>query len=397
MASITSRLSLSVGLGAALATPVLAITVLLTACDESLAPGVATAAEAWSAGVTGVEAGMGEFTATSSTTGIPVLDIGPATSAWDINERGIVAGAPGGLAALWSLRDGWVELGKFEDGGWSAAQSVNNRMHTVGVADIQVPPPKNSEVRAVLWTAPWEIVNLGTLGGPEASVANDINERDQVVGFADAPGRHAYLWTSHDGMMDLGTIPGQPHDRTEAMSINDRTQVVGFSFVEGTPRAFLWTERSGMTELPRLPGKQSAFAHAINNRGDVVGWSGNSTDADEQDAIGEMRCPLGDYQAVLWSKSGDARPLGTLGGPASSAYNINERGQVVGWSYTTSGACHAFLWTEKGGMVDLGTLPDSEDWSWALGINNSGQIVGMTSAGYTKGLIWTVRGLTPDG
>jgi probable HAF family extracellular repeat protein len=332
------------------------------------------------------------FALTTSTTGVVVRDLGPTPGVWTINERGIVAGAWGPHAALWSDRDGWVDLGTLPGGNEGHAHAVSNRMHAVGAGDIPVPAPKYGEHRAFFWTEAEGMVHLGTLGGSEASHAFDINEQDQVVGFADAPGRHGYIWSRDDGMQDLGTIPGQPHDRTEAMSINDRTQIVGFSFVAGTPRAFLWTERSGMAELPRLPGKQSAFAHAINNRGDVVGWSGNSTDADEQDAIGEMRCPEGDYNAVLWDSSGEVVSLGNLGGSASSAYNINERGQVVGWSYTTSGACHAFLWTEKEGMVDLGTLSDGDDWSWALGINNRGQIVGMTAAGHTRGLLWTVEG-----
>ena len=48
--------------------------------------------------------------------------------------------------------------------------------------------------------------------------------------------------------------------------------------------------------------------------------------------------------------------LGTLGGTYSSASGINDNGQVVGYSYTSSGEMHAMSWTREGGMVDLGTL-----------------------------------------
>src|SRR5262245_59631513 len=45
---------------------------------------------------------------------------------------------------------------------------------------------------------------------------------------------------------------------------------------------------------------------------------------------------------------------GTLGGPGSNAQAINESGQVVGWSPLENGELHGFLWTEQDGMRDLG-------------------------------------------
>ena len=73
--------------------------------------------------------------------------------------------------------------------------------------------------------------------------------------------------------------------------------------------------------------------------------------------------------------------LGTLGGSFSFAFGINASAQVVGYSYTTSGAYHAFLYS-NGTMQDLGTLGGYSS-SFALGINASGQVVGESTTGNT--------------
>ena len=79
--------------------------------------------------------------------------------------------------------------------------------------------------------------------------------------------------------------------------------------------------------------------------------------------------------------------LGTLGGTVSYARGINDSGQVVGYSYTSSGIYHAFLW-QNGSMTDLGTLGGTE--SYAYGINNNGWIVGESydASGYSHAVIW---------
>ena len=131
-----------------------------------------------------------------------------------------------------------------------------------------------------------------------------------------------------------------------------------------------------ITDLGTLGG---VYNHptAINDRGQVVG-SSYLTASEER-------------HAVLW-EGGKITDLGTLpSGDFSFAFGINNRGQVVGLSNSASGEAHAVLW-ENGKMTDLGTLPGGEDFSsFASGINNRGQVVGnsSTASGEFHAVLWT--------
>jgi probable HAF family extracellular repeat protein len=65
-----------------------------------------------------------------------------------------------------------------------------------------------------------------------------------------------------------------------------------------------------------------------------------------------------------------------------AALDINDHGQVVGWSYDSSGRRYAFLW-EDGRLSDLNVLSGVGTKSFRLGsadaINNAGQIIGHSA------------------
>jgi probable HAF family extracellular repeat protein len=127
-------------------------------------------------------------------------------------------------------------------------------------------------------------------------------------------------------------------------------------------------------ELVTLDGDRDGAAFAINDHGQVAGASGQCSAFNPN--LLENFLPL---HALLWQ--GDiVTDLGNLGGTGQGfgnlALNLNNQGQVIGQSDLAGDAnFHAFLWTKETGIQDLGTLPGDVN-SVAVGINDSGEIVG---------------------
>ena len=123
-----------------------------------------------------------------------------------------------------------------------------------------------------------------------------------------------------------------------------------------------------VTDLGTLGGTESA-AWAINGKGQVTGWSKTSSN--------------GPSHAILYS-GGSMSDLGTLGGSYSEGRAINNSGQVVGQSYVAGNSSyHACLWS-GGGMTDL--APQGGNSS-ATDINNLGHVVGWANnSGNTSGI-----------
>jgi probable HAF family extracellular repeat protein len=218
--------------------------------------------------------------------------------------------------------------------------------------------------------------DLGTLR-EIGSRAFDLNDTGQVVGDSPlvAEGRpgllstHAFITGPNGmGMRDLGTLGGSEGDNSHAFGINDAGQVVGNSTAAEPPRsphAFITgPDGMGMRDLGTLVGGYLSSASEINNAGQVVGYSVTAT---------------GEIHAFITGPDGlGMRDLGTLGGGNSVAVDINGTGWVVGYSYMpTEGPFpyHAFITGPHGaGIRDLGTLGGNS--GFATGINDAGQVVG---------------------
>jgi probable HAF family extracellular repeat protein len=154
--------------------------------------------------------------------------------------------------------------------------------------------------------------------------------------------------------------------------INDRGQIVGRSLTGGgTLLGFVWEDGS-MRPLGRGP---FAGAQRVNERGQIIGTSSSSSDRDEH--------------AVLW-ENGEMVDLHPWGAVAA----INEPGQILGFRY--------------GGRIDSQARSRSTPAVWENGklrnviqdgtasaINNRGQVVGGTAAG--RAVVWQRGRLTDLG
>jgi len=251
----------------------------------------------------------------------------------------------------------------------------------------------NYNGRAYIWTFGHRRA-LGLLRGGTFSSAAAINDFGVVAGTADGQGTVVSLnpdWPSQQcndlgqpfawkqQMQGLGTVgPASDVEFIDPQiacdspfygaAINDLGQIVGYTSVlsDDYAWAFLWTKSNGMslfgTSFPPI------FATAISNTGEIVGISGGC--------------------ATYW-KNGVATQLGGLPGSCdgvlSGANSVNDLGQIVGWSQTTSGCAngntcfHAVTWSQSGTISDLGTLP-GETESLATKINLFGLIIGSSGS-----------------
>lgn len=214
----------------------------------------------------------------------------------------------------------------------------------------------------------YTITDLGTLGG-DNSIPIWITNTGEVVGVSDTgqfdafgnPISHAFRWTGGP-LEDLKTLGG---NNSSANGANAKGHAAGIADVSGglTSHAFLW-QAGTLTDLGALNGPSGySFAQLVNDAGQVVGAS---TTAD------------GSFRGFVWDR-GIMTELGTLGGANSFALGINDRGQIVGIAQLNDVVdpilgfpdYHGALW-DHGQTVNLtpGIGADS------FNINNMGQVVG---------------------
>ncbi len=265
------------------------------------------------------------------------------STARSINEMGQVVGgfAPNGTSIAFLLDRGVVTSLDVPAGTtYSLAAGINNQGQVLVNASAGV------ESTAFLWVhgAQQQIPSLGGF-----IAANALNQAGQVVGESSPGGTalvHAFLWSGAQSI-DLGVLPGgeaggncgfcAAPNFSNATAINDSGEVVGQSAAAGQVlHAFVWRS-GGMEDLGTLPGDNRSYASSINNRAQIVGWSGHATGV------------IIDYtHAVLWSDGTIVNLEEFI--PADSGWTldiaaaINSSGQIAGTGHR-NGLARPFLLT----------------------------------------------------
>jgi probable HAF family extracellular repeat protein len=228
-------------------------------------------------------------------------------------------------------------------------------------AALTVPVPltaqQQQQRRAADHFPRYTVEDLGTLGGPY-SFSYSLNDAGVVTGGSatatqngdpaqavnNAP-QTAFFW-ERGRLRSLGTLGGP--DSAGAATNLSKLAVVDSETANysrqgedvcafGTNRqclAAIW-KNGRLTALPLLPGGNNSYALDINDRGQIVGFS--DTDVYDLDCAAARTAGF-QFQAVIWEPDGRVRqpPLAPLSGDTvANAFGINNRGQVVG----NSGVC----------------------------------------------------------
>lgn len=212
--------------------------------------------------------------------------------------------------------------------------------------------------------APYTFTKIDFPGTTGGTYGMGINSKGQFVGTYFVPGFDFKLagFVYDRGAFITIEAPVPNVDQTQALSINEKGQVVGHYIDAVGFHGFLYEHGVASTLDVPFAGATDTVATGINNQGDIVG------SYSEGDISRSFLYTHGKFLRI------------DLPFPQDISYTvigINERRQLVG-SYSTppSSFSRAFFYDGRQ-LLELGT-PTSEPvtYMWAGDINDRGQIVG---------------------
>jgi uncharacterized membrane protein len=240
------------------------------------------------------------------------------------------------------------------DLGAGGAFSINNSGQVVGYAELPTGYSKAALFEYV--ELPFPEYNITTLGDGQAY---SINDSGQIVGYTrnEYSGlTYATIFdlTGHGNNKNIKALNG--YNSSKAHSINENGKIVGYAYIYDPPRdplyyeggedyrAVLFDESGNGNNIYLgtldLFGYSDSEAWSINDNGEIVGYSYDPTSA-----------PW-DYRATLFDSTGSGNniDLNDLidpipGWTLTMAYSINNNGWIVGTMHDFNQNYHAYLLT----------------------------------------------------
>ncbi len=322
----------------------------------------------------------------------------------------------------WDENAGVVEIDTLPYGGegahnFSHAYDINDDGYVVGEAESYIESPEGHTVEYDFYSMIWE----NGSGSPDTfgwfSTAHAISNNNQITGFW-VESYHFYI-TDHlsSGFRDVGFYDG--FDWGESYAINNNGQVVGSIQTTQSNGSNLLASSQSRTDgishrekLLRITNTRGVFeyGHVIQmlrnstislqvNQHDVSFQGFNQhqmineellhrwSEEEQRQIIETSLASTDESRAFIWDEQNGIVSLGTLGGTWSTAFDINDHGQVVGYSDIGNGQYRAFYWDAGRGLIEL---PSNGGNSIARAINNQGQIVGVTTdqSGNDSPVMW---------
>jgi probable HAF family extracellular repeat protein len=192
----------------------------------------------------------------------------------------------------------------------------------------------------------------------------DIDDAGRILGWVQTPGGLRGAILHPDGSTrELPAPPGT--SMATAVRLTPTGGAAGSLYLSNDrpeTRAVLWPAAGGYQLLPSLSEyPRIALGGEMNGQGIIAG-SGMVPDNLPEHGV---------QRAVYWDAGGNVHNMGTLPGMITSgSAAINESGEIVGWSagFAGSGALpwRAFVFTEAEGMLDLNDLIDDPGDRWTF-------------------------------
>jgi hypothetical protein len=226
-----------------------------------------------------------------------------------------------------------------------------------------------------------EFISIDVPGAANGTYPFGVNGRGQVVGYyyIDPFTAHGFLRDT-DGSLVTIDLPGATRGTLPA-AINARGDIAGSFYDAVGGHAFIRTSGGDVTAFD-VPGARHTFAWDLNAKGDVVGyWFDN----------------VFTLHGFLRRADGSLSTIDAPGAYGTQLFGINADGFIVGRAYTESGAA-AFVRSPDGSFSELSILGTPDVFAYA--INNHGTIggtYGWPSAGFIRDVYGNVSTIQAPG